>query len=305
MTATGSFAALGTTAVACVADAARLDDALEILRGELDDIDRACSRFRDDSELVAVNHGDGSPRPVSPLLRDAVGVALEAARTTGGILDPTVGAAIRANGYDRSFADIGVAGARQGRVAFAGVPGWRMVELDPLAGTLRVPPGVELDLGATAKAFAADRAAAAIRAGTATEVLVSLGGDIAVAGAPAGGWPVLIADDHRAALDGPGPVVSISQGGLATSSTTVRNWTIGGTEYHHLIDPRTGTSARSPWRTVSVAAASCLAANTASSTALILGAAAPQWLADRDLPARLIARDGARTYVAGWPEDPS
>jgi thiamine biosynthesis lipoprotein len=305
MSATGSFAALGTTAVVCVADDDRLADALAILRAELAEIDRACSRFRDDSELTRINRGDGSAQTVSPLLCEAVAVALDAAETTGGILDPTVGAAVRANGYDRSFAELGKSGPRLGRVSFAGVPGWRMVELDPGARTLRVPTGVELDLGATAKALAADRAAAAIRAGTDTDVLVSLGGDIAVAGAPEGGWPVLIADDHRAPLDGPGPVVAITAGGLATSSTTVRTWKIGDAEYHHLIDPRTGTSARTPWRTVSVAAASCLAANTASSTALILGDAAPEWLADRELPARLVRRDGVRTYVAGWPEDPS
>jgi thiamine biosynthesis lipoprotein len=305
MTATGSFTALGTTAMACVSDAARLDDALAILRDELEHVDRACSRFREDSELMRINRGDGSPCTVSPLLCDALGVALDAARTTEGILDPTVGAAVRATGYDRSFAELGSAGPRLGRVGFAGVPGWRLVDLDPISRTLRVPAGVELDLGATAKAFAADRAAAAIRAGTATDVLVSLGGDIAVAGAPGGGWPILIADDHRAPLDGPGPVITIAEGGLATSSTTVRNWTIGDAEYHHLIDPRTGTSARTPWRTVSVAAASCLAANTASSAALILGETAPQWLAERGLPARLVGHGGTRTYVAGWPEDPA
>jgi thiamine biosynthesis lipoprotein len=305
MTATGSFGALGTTAVACVTDDGRLDDALAILRAELADIDRACSRFREDSELTAVNRGDGSPRTVSAVLCEAVAVALDAAATTDGILDPTVGAAVRATGYDRSFADLTAAGPRLGRVRFAGVPGWRMVELDPAARRLRVPAGIELDLGATAKALAADRAAAAIHAATGTEVLVSLGGDIAVAGAPEGGWPILIADDHRAALDGPGPVVAVADGGLATSSTSVRNWRIGDAEYHHLIDPRTGTSAQTPWRTVSVAAASCLAANTASSTALILGDAAPKWLAARQLPARLVRRDGAVTYVAGWPEDPA
>ena len=305
MTATGAFAALGTTAVACVADDARLDDALAILRDELDQIDLACSRFRGDSELARVNRANGSPTTVSPLLCGAVAVALEAAKATDGILDPTVGAAVRANGYDRSFADLGAAGPRLGRVRFAGVPGWRMIELDPQTRSLRVPAGVELDLGATAKAFAADRAAAAIHAAVQTDVLVSLGGDIAVAGAPEGGWPILIADDHRAPLDGPGPVIAISDGGLATSSTTVRNWKIGDTEYHHLIDPRTGTSARTPWRTVSVAASSCLVANTASSTALILGDAAPQWLAERGLAARLVGHDGALTYVGGWPKDPA
>jgi thiamine biosynthesis lipoprotein len=305
MTATGSFTALGTTAIVCVGDDARLDEALAILHDELDQIDRACSRFRDDSELTRVNHGNGSPQTVSPLLCGAVAVALDAAKATDGILDPTIGAAVRANGYDRSFADIGAAGPRLGRVNFAGVPGWRMVELDPENLSLRIPAAAELDLGATAKAFAADRAAATIHAALETDVLISLGGDIAVAGAPAGGWAILIADDHRAPLDGPGPVIAISDGGLATSSTTVRNWKIGDTEYHHLIDPRTGTSARTPWRTVSVAASSCVAANTASSTALIIGDAASAWLAERGLPARLVGRDGAVTYVAGWPEDPA
>jgi thiamine biosynthesis lipoprotein len=305
MTATASFAALGTTAVVCVLDDARLDDALAILRAQLDEIDRACSRFRDDSELMQLNRGNGSPRPVSHLLCESVAVALDAAKVTDGLLDPTVGAAVRATGYDRSFAELSAAGPRVGRVGFAGVPGWQMVELDAEACVLRIPTGVELDLGATAKAFAADRAAVAIQAETNTHVLISLGGDIAVAGAPDGGWPVLIADDHRAPVDGPGPVIAIASGGVATSSTTVRNWRIGGDAFHHLIDPRTGSSARTPWRTVSVAAATCLAANTASSTALILGSAAPDWLEDRELPARLVRNDGACTYVGGWPEDPA
>jgi thiamine biosynthesis lipoprotein len=303
MTATETFPALGTTALVCVSEDAQLDAAATILRGELVAVDAACSRFRDDSELMRLNRGGGAPQPVSPLFAAALDVALDAARTTDGILDPTVGSAVRAAGYDASFRDIQANGPRVGRVSFPGVPGWQMIELDAPSGTVRIPAGVELDLGATAKAFAADRAAAAIHVATGTDVLVSLGGDIAVAGAPEGGWPILIADDHRAPVDGPGPVIAISGGGLATSSTTVRNWRIGDEEYHHLIDPRTGTSARSPWRTVSVAAASCLDANTASSTAIILGTAAPEWLAERGLPARLVAHDGHCTYVAGWPED--
>jgi len=303
MSADGAFAALGTTAIACVTDPECLDDALQILRGELDQIDAACSRFRDDSELTHLNARAGDWQAASPLLCAAVHVALEAAQATDGILDPTVGSAVRAVGYDQSFSEITAAGPRLGRVAFAGVPGWRLVDLDPVAHTLRIPAGVQLDLGATAKAFAADRAADAIHAATGTDILVSLGGDIAVAGSPADGWPIRITDDHRAPLHGPGPVIAITQGGLATSSTTVRQWRIGDEHFHHLIDPRTGTSARSIWRTVSVAASTCLAANTASSTALILGDSAPAWLSERALPARLITHEGELVYTGGWPED--
>jgi thiamine biosynthesis lipoprotein len=303
MTATGSFTALGTTATACVADPDRLAEALRILRDELDQVDAACSRFRSDSELMGVNAAAGESQQISPLLYAAVQVALEAAEATDGILDPTVGGALCAVGYDRSFTEISAGGPRLGRVVFAGVPGWQLVDLDPATQTLCIPHGAQLDLGATAKAFACDRAADAIRVATDTDVLVSLGGDISVAGAPLGGWPIRITDDHRAPLDGPGPVIAITHGGLATSSTSVRRWRVGDEELHHLIDPRTGTSARSRWRTVSVAAPTCLAANTASSTALILGDAAPEWLSERALPARLVATDGARTYTGGWPED--
>jgi thiamine biosynthesis lipoprotein len=90
-------------------------------------------------------------------------------------------------------------------------------------GRFRIPSGGELDLGAVAKALAADRIAARVRAATGSGVLVSLGGDVAVAGAPDGGWPVLVTDDHRG-VDCTGQTVGVADGGLATSSTTVRGW---------------------------------------------------------------------------------
>ena len=169
---------------------------------------------------------------------------------------------------------------------------------------VRVPSGVELDLGATAKALAADRSARAAHEAAGCGVLVSLGGDVAIAGdAPPGGWSVRIADDHAAALDAPGPAVALAGGGLASSGTTVRRWRSGDAELHHIVDPRTGRPAETPWRTVSVAAASCVDANVAGTAAVVLGDAAPAWLAERRLPARLVARGGGALCVAGWPED--
>jgi len=174
------------------------------------------------------------------------------------------------------------------------------VELDVEGRTVRVPAGVELDLGATAKALAADRAARAAARRVGCGVLVALGGDVAVAGtAPAGGWPVGIADDHAAASQA---TVSVVGGGVATSSVTVRRWRAGETELHHVLDPRTGRSADTRWRTVTVAAGSCLDANTAATAALILDGGAGAWLAARALPGRLVAVDGSVARVAGWPE---
>jgi thiamine biosynthesis lipoprotein len=130
-------------------------------------------------------------------------------------------------------------------------------------------------------------------------VLVSLGGDVASAGeAPEAGWSIGIADDHAAA---PAATVAIRGGGLATSSTAVRRWRSGDFLLHHLIDPSTGRPADSRWRTASVAAASCLDANAASTAAILLGGRAPAWLERRGLDARLVARDGAALTIGRWP----
>jgi thiamine biosynthesis lipoprotein len=134
-------------------------------------------------------------------------------------------------------------------------------------------------------------------------VVVSIGGDVAVAGAsPGHGWSVGLADDHAAPFPVGGPAVAVRSGGLATSGTCVRNWATASGRAHHIIDPRTGTPAETPWRTVSVAAASCVDANTASTAAVVLGEDAPEWLAARRLPARLVRQNGEVVRVAEWPE---
>jgi thiamine biosynthesis lipoprotein len=166
-----------------------------------------------------------------------------------------------------------------------------------------VPSGVRLDLGATAKALAADRAAERAAEEAGCGVLVSLGGDVATAGnAPDGGWSVRIADWHAAEPSGDDEIVRIDGGGLATSSTTVRRWSRGSEQLHHLLDPATGRPADVVWRTVSVAAASCVDANIATTAAIIRGERSPAWLASLGLPARLVALDGTVVRVGGWPE---
>jgi thiamine biosynthesis lipoprotein len=192
------------------------------------------------------------------------------------------------------------------RVTVRHLPRWGQIVLDEAACLLTVPVGVRLDLGATAKAWAADRSAQRIAAELGCGVLVSLGGDIAVAGdAPAAGWSIRVQDitgDPAATNDGPTSVVAIRECGLATSSTTARRWQRGGDLMHHILDPRTGRPADSQWRTVSVAAGSALDANIASTAAIIRGSRAPSWLAKLGLPARLVDNDGSVTTLAGWPE---
>jgi thiamine biosynthesis lipoprotein len=183
------------------------------------------------------------------------------------------------------------------------VPGWTAVQFERASGTVIVPRGVELDLGATAKALAADLGAvAALEAAGGGGVLVSLGGDIAVAGdAPRGGWPIQVGEDSAAPIAAGEETVAIAAGGMATSSTTVRRWTRGGIELHHIIDPETGRPAAGPWRTVTVLAATCVDANIASTAAIVKGDGAAAWLETHRLPARLVDRTGAILRSGGWP----
>jgi thiamine biosynthesis lipoprotein len=303
MPVTRTFEALGTTAQVSVTDPSALDEAVAVVEEELASIDVACSRFRSDSELTALNEAGGRPFRASPLLVDAVEVALRAARATNGDVDPTVGRSISGLGWDCDFAVLVTRGDGE-RFELVPAGGWATVRVDRARGLVTVPAGVELDLGATAKALAADRAAGAATEATGAGALVNLGGDISVAGpAPHGGWAVLVTDDHRSPPDADGQKVAISTGGLATSSTTVRRWRAGGEEHHHILDPRSGRPAAEVWRTVSVAAASCVEANTASTAAIVRGHRACAWLEGKGLPGRLVALDGAVAYTGGWPRE--
>lgn len=286
-----AFPVWGGRAIVAVASGSQLPVAIESVRQIVDDFDLACSSFREDSELAALNAGAGRPIAVSRLLLDAVEVALRAARLTDGAVDPTIGDALVAFGLNPPPGDAP-------RIEIRRVPGWQAVEVDREAGTIRLATGVRLDLGATAKALAADRAAAAANAACGTGTLVSLAGDLAVCGRPPdGGWRVRVTDDHRSDESAPGQWILLGDGGLATSSTTVRS--AGGA--HHLIDPSTGRPATIHFRTASVAAASCLDANIASTAAIVRGAPAAGWLDSLGLPARLVQASGIVEHVGGWP----
>jgi thiamine biosynthesis lipoprotein len=297
-----TFPALGSTAVVAVTTAAALAPARRQVEDVIAAFDLACSRFRADSEIAALARAGGRPVAVSRLLFEAVAVALRAARLTDGDVDPTLGAALRALGYDRDFDALAERGPA--RIRVARVPGWRAVRLEPAARTIQVPPGVELDLGATAKALASDRAAAAAHQATGVGVLVSLGGDISFAGEPpAEGWRVRVTDDHRSGAQAPGQWISLRSGGLATSSTQVRRWATDSGPAHHLLDPATGRPAQGSWRTVSVCAGSCLDANIATTAAIVRGQRAVDWLTAQGLPSRLVTGDGRVLHLAGWPAE--
>lgn len=295
-----------------VSEPAALGAARVAVEDELAAIDLACSRFRSDSELSRVNARAGRSTKACPLLIEALEVALRAAELTGGDVDPTVGAALELAGYDRDWRLLAPPGT-DGRQPVEQRPkaivakvrsGWETVAVDRASGSVRVPAGIRLDLGATAKAWAADRAAAAAAESGGCGALVGVGGDIATRGpAPAGGWRILVTDDHRSDGSAPGQTISIRSGGLATSSTAVRRWSHDSRTMNHIIDPATGAPVRATWRTVSVAAASCTDANIATTAALVRAQAAPAWLARLGLPARLVDDYDQVTTVGDWPAE--
>jgi thiamine biosynthesis lipoprotein ApbE len=315
--AVAEWPALGTLAVLAVTDPMALPAARELLTAQLAAVDAACSTFRDDSELVAVNAAarqDGPVR-VSPLLAEAIGAALRAAEQTGGDVDPVAGPRISLAPGIRAITSAQRAGTYMQpagaslRLVITAAANWRQVCLDEENGLLDLPSGTWLDLGATAKAWAADRAAASIAARLDCGVLISLGGDLAAYGEPPhGGWRIRVQDKAGPAAGRPAvqpagsaTLVSIDSGGLATAGASAVRWRHGGDVLQHILRPRDDGPAVPGWRTVSVTAASCAEASAASTAAIIRGSQAIGWLSGLGLPARLVDTAGRVRTVAGWP----
>jgi thiamine biosynthesis lipoprotein len=297
MTASRDWTLWSTGCRLVVTDPSALADAAVLVDDELARVEDACSRFRDDSELMTLVRDEDGASHLSPVLSELVQVAIDAARETDGAVDPTIGSALVRLGYDR---DIRLLHADSPSVTVVRRPaGWRTLKLEGLR--LTMPVGTQLDLGATAKAAAADRCARLVHERLGIGVLVSLGGDIATAGsAPGGAWQVTVQD----LPDDVPQQVTLSEGAaIATSSTAKRTWRQGGELRHHVVDPATGRSATGPWRSVTAVAPTCLRANVATTAALVHGEDALAWLRRTGLPARLVSHTGAVATLNGWPRE--
>lgn len=302
---TRSFRAIGTTATVVVQDPAAAEPAERALAAELEALDAACSRFREDSELNMLHADAGRSVRVGSLLFEALEVAVRAAERTGGAVDPTIGNAIADLGYDADLDQVQARTAAPPK-ALGAVVGYMHVQLNSRTRTVRIPRGVRLDLGSTAKALGADRAAARIAGEVRGGVLVSLGGDVAVAGPPpAGGWAVGIARESSTPAGLVDQVVAITHGGLASSATSVRAWQVGDRQAHHIIDPRTGDSVAPYWDLVSATGTSCVEANVVTTASIVWGEQALDRLAGFDQSVRLVRFDGKVFCVNGWPLEPA
>ena len=240
------------------------------------------SRFRPTSELCGLNAAAGAPVVVSKSTFSLVGRAVGAWRDTGGRYDPTVLAALEAVGYDRDFDVVARAGDDAPATPTA-VPGCGDIELDPLVGAVRLPPGVALDLGGIGKGAAADEVSGELLAAGVpgvTGVLVNLGGDLRARGlAPEPhGWVVDVDDPLGTGRTG---LLALAEGAIATSTKLRRTWTRGGRTLHHLIDPRTGEPAESGLASVTVISGEAWRAEVLAKAAFVAGIDAGRALVER------------------------
>ena len=269
---------------------------VEELMGE---VSGAASRFRADSDLSRINAAAGAPVSVSPLAVSLIDVALDAARRTGGAVDPTVGGSLLDAGYVDDIEVVRGGSARPHARAPQVAADWSAVMIDRELGQVGVPAGVRLDLGATAKAWAADEASRRVYARLGHAVLVGIGGDLAVAGVRAKPWHV----DVSEVVGGSVHQVDVTYGGLATSSVLSRAWTSDRGAEHHLIDPVTARPAAGSVRTATVWAPTAVAANTWSTAAIVWGASAALRLCAAGVDARLVRTDGHVTVLGSWPAE--
>ncbi len=262
--------------------------AMGAARREVGRLERLLSRFRPDSQVSVLNR-DRSLRAGPDLLR-VLDAALALRRRTGGLFDPTVGDAVRAWGYDRTFGEVP---SDDPRPAPPAGPAGGAVAIDRGSGWVGLGPGARLDLGAIAKGDAADRACAVL--GAAGPCLVNAGGDLRVSGPAADGpWPVALAGAPGA------PVLRVAGGGLATSGIDRRRWTRSGRTAHHAIAPSSGAPAPTDLVRATVAAPTCAEADALATALLVAGAAAARRLAEAwGVPAALAGADGSLTYAGG------
>jgi thiamine biosynthesis lipoprotein len=266
--------------------AARLAD----VPGWFEDWEQQLSRFRTDSALSQLNASGGRAVVVPPALWQVLGVALEAARLSDGIVQPAVLAALEAAGYDRSFEQVAAQGIAERTPEQT--TDWRSIAIDRRSGVVRLPSGMRIDLGGIAKGWAADQAA--LRLAKAGPALIDAGGDIAVSGPMADGapWPIAIASPF--APEESLGLLLLVRGAVATSGRDYRRWTRDGVEQHHIIDPRTGRPAQTDVLSATIVAPDGPSAEMAAKVALILGSRAGMaWLDARPtLAGLLVLADG-------------
>jgi thiamine biosynthesis lipoprotein len=252
---------------------------LQDIRSLFASFEKRLSRFEPDSELSRLNVAEQETFPASPILLDAVEIALWAAEVTGGLYDPTILNNLEAAGYDRSFEQVAnVAPLDRSSLLKAEQPDrpirrvftFRSIQLNRVRREIYKPVGLRLDLGGMGKGWTVDRAADRLQG--LGPFIINAGGDIFAYHSPPGqkGWQIDII--HPLQPERFTARLYLHHRALATSTMARRRWRHNNRIMHHLIDPRTGQPAQTDALSVSVIADRTVIAEILAKVVLILGA---------------------------------
>ncbi|HEX5366211.1 MAG TPA: FAD:protein FMN transferase, partial [Acidimicrobiales bacterium] len=266
---------------------------LGVAEARLRRLDRLWSRFRPGSDVTRLNLAAGAPVPVAPETLLLLERSVAAWRASGGAFDPTLLPALVAAGDVASRDDPAARTALPPDARWPGDPGGITTARD--TGEARLPRGTALDPGGLGKGLAADLVVGELLAGGARGALVSVGGDLRVAGtAPRGAWSVAVEDPHDRAR--PRAVLALADGGVATSAPAARRWRHHGDDRHHLLSPTTGRPSTAPVASATVAAATAAEAEALAKVPYALGPVAAAVALDAaGVAAVVVGEDGSAT----------
>jgi len=280
------------TAILLAAEGPQSAQAFEAAQNFIEQSEQRFTRFKETSELSALNRSAGDWFTVSPEMLDVLILALECHRATAGLFDPSILPDLQAAGYTQSFDlllerdsdPIPVTSPRSKRIPFD------TIDIDSLQGQVRLPKGMRIDLGGIAKGWIAEKAAYKMAEYSAT-CGVNAGGDMFLIGQPHGQpmWEVALEDPRNPIQDL--MILLVECGAVATSSVVKRSWKQGDLQRHHLIDPRTSEPAETPWLSVTVFAPKAVLAETFAKSILIVGPKDAQSLLDHNPDISFIAVD--------------
>lgn len=280
------------SAILLAAEGARAQDGFGAARAFIEAAEERFSRFRETSELTRLNHSAGEWFPVSADMFTLLELALDAYRATDGLFNPSILPDLERVGYTRSMDDLRQAGAdTEPADRFPGsLLDFSLLRLDRAQGRAFLPEGMQIDLGGIAKGWIAEQAARTLSAYS-PACAVSAGGDMFMIGHPLGeaGWNVGLEDPRDPSRDL--LPLWVDEGAVVTSSVAKRTWQQGARSRHHLIDPRSGEPAETPWLSVTVFYPSAAFAEACAKAILIGGPEMAQSLADAYPAVRFLGVD--------------